>query len=63
MWKLEFEMIGQLVPVTVKTDEYGLKKLHRELDSKSDYVIFVDENGDENIIINMKNVLTVRIRK
>lgn len=56
---LEFEMIGQLVPVTVKTDEYGLKKFHRALDSRSDYMIF----ADEDIIINMKNVLTVRIRK
>ncbi|MDM7646801.1 hypothetical protein QUE93_07205 [Leuconostoc falkenbergense] len=56
---LEFELIGQLVPVTVKTDEYGLKKFHRSLDSRTDYVTFIDEN----IIINMKNVLTVRIRK
>lgn len=56
---LEFEMIGQLVPVTVYTDEYGFKKFQRSLDSKTEYVIF----DDEDIIINMKNVLTVRIRK
>lgn len=56
---LEFEMIGQLVPVTVKIDENGLKKFHSALDSRTDYVTFTDEN----IIINMKNVLTVRIRK
>lgn len=59
MISLEFEMIGQLVPVTVKTDEYGLKKFHRALDNRTDYVTFTDEN----IIINMKNVLTVRIIK
>lgn len=55
---LEFEMIGQLVPVTVTTDEIGYKKFMNSLTS-SDYMTFVDEN----IIINMKNVLTVRIRK
>lgn len=56
---LEFEMIGQLVPVTVKTDEYGLKKFQRSLNIRNDYMIF----DDEDIIINMKNVLTVRITK
>lgn len=59
MISLEFEMIGQLVPVTVETDEFGLKKFYRALDNRNEYMIF----GDVNIIINMKNVLTVRIIK
>lgn len=58
MITLEFEMIGKLVPVTVKTDEIGYKRFMNSLTS-SDYMTFVDEN----IIINMKNVLTVHIRK
>ena len=55
---LEFEMIGQLVPVTVKTDEMGLEQFKRALDDiKTNYVTFTNDN----IIINMKNVLTVRV--
>lgn len=58
MIDLEFEMIGQSVPIRVKVDEIGYKRFMNSFTS-SDYMTFVDYD----IIINMKNVLAIRIKR
>lgn len=56
MWELEFEIIGQMVPIVVIADEKEFSRFRRN--TGSDNLVYFSD-----IIINMRNVTSVTFKE